>query len=744
LENDNDQGEVVDNLFDTGVLTCNATFCGSALYAPGPFSTYAGITWLKNSNLSTQCTGNGIDWQSGNHLTVSDTIIQAFSQFGARIGGNSSAEFDGWNHFERGNCVNPLQDTAGHALGGAGLLMVGANNVEMHGSGPEAGTTVFQTNSPGSTVYEYYIVSHISGSQSIALPIGYLTNGPASIGSSAVVYTLWPALATATSYDLLRSTSAGQAPYGTGNYAVATGLLPANVCGSNGVCAFTDNVATPGSYTVPSCGYAPSAPFWPGDLVMMNATSESGFYSVGNYQGPSVAGLTLVNTAACDMSDVHIAYNAGTWGKYGGDMLPVMPGLAYGPASWDSSGGNIWPLLLPKYPPYGSYGWKMQKGAINLGTLPGYGGGPTDLLTLDDSNYAKTLATNGLRPSWDLADSALCEDNRYPEGVCVRTAKSWSTYVNSLPDGMSWASRTYSTGIADQVPHYGLKTINVGAPVSLSVSDVTSATVWQASHSYGLDSFPVNRPVIYDGANWQMALWPGTSSPTAPAWATVAGQQTVDGTVTWVCLGTSSLAANATYYIKVASVTPSGTSAPTSEMSVTTANDSNHHLVLVTSNANNPTYGATSYQAGCSTTSGSEMPISPPYSGAYNTGMYAYLPVITCSGSGSFNGNDTTGYGTFPGLFVGGGTAINAMNLYSTASITPTAVGAASCSDQTFTVTGLLATDRISNITSPSALGNVAVNGYASAAGTVLLHFCNPSSTSVTPPAGVYSFLAVH
>jgi hypothetical protein len=179
-------------------------------------------------------------------------------------------------------------------------------------------------------------------------------------------------------------------------------------------------------------------------------------------------------------------------------------------------------------------------------------------------------------------------------------------------------------------------------------------------------------------------------------------------------------------------------------MSVTTANDSNHHLVLVTENANNPTYGATGYQAGCSTASGSELPIPAPYTGAYNTGMYAYFPIMTCAGSGSFNSADTSGYGTFPGLFVGGGTPINAMNLYSTASITPTAVSAASCSDQTFSVSGLLTSDRVSAVTPPSALGNVSLNAYASAAGTVLLHFCNPSSSSVTPPAGVYSFLAVH
>jgi len=84
------------------------------------------------------------------------------------------------------------------------------------------------------------------------------------------------------------------------------------------------------------------------------------------------------------------------------------------------------------------------------------------------------------------------------------------------------------------------------------------------------------------------------------------------------------------------------------------------------------------------------------------------------------------------------------MNLYNTASITATAVTASSCSDQTFVVSGLLAKDRVSSIAPPSVLGNLSLHGYASAAATVLLHFCNPSASPVTPPAGLYSFLAVH
>ena len=90
------------------------------------------------------------------------------------------------------------------------------------------------------------------------------------------------------------------------------------------------------------------------------------------------------------------------------------------------------------------------------------------------------------------------------------------------------------------------------------------------------------------------------------------------------------------------------------------------------------------------------------------------------------------------------GTMLTQMTLYSTASIIPSAVKPASCSDQTFPLKGVTTADRISNIVPPGALGNVSLNGYISALETLLLHFCNPSGSSSTPPIGVYSVLAVH
>jgi hypothetical protein len=58
-------------------MRCDATVCNPVIYAPGPFGTFPGVGWRKNLNLSMQCGGNGIDWQAGNTLRISDSVIQA-------------------------------------------------------------------------------------------------------------------------------------------------------------------------------------------------------------------------------------------------------------------------------------------------------------------------------------------------------------------------------------------------------------------------------------------------------------------------------------------------------------------------------------------------------------------------------------------------------------------------------------------------------------------------------------------
>ena len=99
---------------------------------------------------------------------------------------------------------------------------------------------------------------------------------------------------------------------------------------------------------------------------------------------------------------------------------------------------------------------------------------------------------------------------------------------------------------------------------------------------------------------------------------------------------------------------------------------------------------------------------------------------------------------TTPSLSVGSGSAVSRIGYFTTGVVTPSAVPAQSCNDQTFTVSGLIATDNLGSIRPPASLGNLSMNGYASAANTVLLHFCNTAAASAVPPAGAYTFLAMH
>jgi hypothetical protein len=64
---DDDQAFLLDGLDTTlgGGLRCDSTFCAPAVYAPGPFNVFSAVGWLKNLNISLQCAGNGVDWESG-------------------------------------------------------------------------------------------------------------------------------------------------------------------------------------------------------------------------------------------------------------------------------------------------------------------------------------------------------------------------------------------------------------------------------------------------------------------------------------------------------------------------------------------------------------------------------------------------------------------------------------------------------------------------------------------------------
>jgi hypothetical protein len=76
-------------------------------------------------------------------------------------------------------------------------------------------------------------------------------------------------------------------------------------------------------------------------------------------------------------------------------------------------------------------------------------------------------------------------------------------------------------------------------------------------------------------------------------------------------------------------------------------------------------------------------------------------------------------------------------------SLTPTAAPTASCAEQTFTVTGLVAGQFITTLNPPAFMGaHVWLNGYrASATNTLAIGFCG-DATPGTPPSGTWNLTA--
>jgi len=394
-ENDDDQSESLVHpvIQAEAVLGCNATACGSALYGPGPYATNAGITYLSDAVFNMGCSGNGIDWSNGNDLEVSGGVIQGYNEFGIRIGAPSSV-IDTFQqvHIERGACSNPVGN-----VGFTGIISV-ATPIKFLGGQQSGAVPVFPAaGTPGSTYYGYYVVGkNGSGWPTNPMAAGYLENGNATVSSGNNVTVTWPDFG-ATTYDVLRVIITGinsPAPYGTGNFAVATALAPGTYC-TAGLCTFTDTVGSPSSYTVVANGYnsyTPKISMWGGSVVLSDGASYFGdpLAFGGIFVSPGFSSVNLVGgqTAAYyqdpePFSPLSTIYNSN---------LSIALGMTtYGQAP------NA--LVLPAQ--------AGVKGSLNFPQL-GYANGY--YLTFD-SNPAKTASYLNARPTADAADGGLCFDN---------------------------------------------------------------------------------------------------------------------------------------------------------------------------------------------------------------------------------------------------------------------------------------------------------------------------------------------
>ncbi len=247
---DNDQSAIIDGFHPAAyLLRHDSEFVGSYLFSPGPFTLLAGIASVTKSNFSLQCTGNAVEWYSGNQISLSDTIIQGYATFGSKISGRRGGfgfEANYRNVYsEIGNCVNPINprlgipDTVDYRY-----------NLTRNGPPISNGVVPWLTlKGQNETVY-YVVYRNSVPNYSVPIPIGYANvNDPSATPVDVYWYTgaynPTPGIGVS-GFDIIRVSAGGRrpdAPTGLGNYAVAVNIDPATACNIDGVCHLTDNVA---------------------------------------------------------------------------------------------------------------------------------------------------------------------------------------------------------------------------------------------------------------------------------------------------------------------------------------------------------------------------------------------------------------------------------------------------------------------------------------------------------------------
>ena len=436
---DDDQAFTLDGL-DTNAsgtgATCNEKYCGAVITAPGPFNHWSAVGWLKHLNLSLECAKTGIDWQSGNGLKISDSVIQGWAYYavrtGSRRGGTGTFISDNVYYEPSASCMkyNPLGN-----VGTAAIINQGGT-VKLSGAAANGASGVFPNwgAAADSRTWLYWVVPvHAGYGDGVPLPAGYArTNGSSKIAAT------FPRITGASSYKILKIDwdASGSPPYpeGTGNYLLTTVQQSACTKGDAlpGTCEFTDSGAKLSSYTnaaeiLDRNVYIPLLDFWPGAIVMGAAQdfSTANFSSIAPPLQADVLGeRAIVSTLP-----------AGIITGVAHSLIPTsaLPPAAANLEAMNTNAGSIPGATILKSANSISNPVNGLKGRLNFG----HHGAPasfTPLITLGDSNWGKTWATADHRPQADVNDLDLGYEGNI-DTLYSRAQSGIREYVGKLPDG---------------------------------------------------------------------------------------------------------------------------------------------------------------------------------------------------------------------------------------------------------------------------------------------------------------------
>jgi hypothetical protein len=453
IVNDDDQHFVLERASNrsTGVVkTCPNWPMGAFLYQRTDQGN-AGITYIHSSEFTNvNCATAG-----GNGFVISDTVCQGFPAYGVRyFGGYQPATIENVYEESTGGTVNPLYGVAaqmGYAVqGGVGTRFVGTF--------PTSGwEPMFATGGGAASERTYFVIPRSS-------TMGYgpmILAGAAQPASSSTTITVkWPSIELQDGYFhqsvgtltwdvLVTNGQSAVTPYGTGSYALATNAAVS--CGTNGMCSFTDTQNAPSSYTVPGQQFTPAFWFWPTGVVMNSV--------------PVITDVIMTDPSAVSSQGANGVAIIAQQCQPGGSARRKSPLWVSCLASSSNYGSGMVSTVLQEQDSANNGPFANSKGRLSFGKPIG---APNDLITLADSNFAKTLATAGQRPTNDPGDMAIGTDQS--GGMSQRAATSITSYINTLPSGTNFLERLTAGGKTFNVPLTVNGALNVSGNVTLPVT----------------------------------------------------------------------------------------------------------------------------------------------------------------------------------------------------------------------------------------------------------------------------------
>jgi hypothetical protein len=502
IVNDNDQQFIVERAANRTSLVFKNTAnfpMGGFLYQRADQGN-AGITYVHDSEFSgVNCATGG-----GNGFVMTDSVCQGFPTYGIRyFGGLQPETLENIYEESTGGSTNPLYGYAAQT----GFLIQGGMGAKILGSFPVSGYSPGFATGGGSAAERTYFVVPRSSTLGYG-PVLFIGWAEPANGVSSIPL-VWPSveLLSSTSqslgtltWDVLVTTgitgTSATPPWGSGMYAIATGI--SGSCGTNGMCSFTDTQAAPSAYTVAQQQFNPVFWFWPvnlainGTVVLMEQTGVDP--SAVASQG--IEGVSIV-AEQCRQTGVNQRRS------------PIWVSCL---TSESGGGAGSIATVLQELDPANNGPAANSKGRLNLGNPIS---APNDLITLQDSNSTKTLATAGQRPSNDAGDMAIGVDQS--GGLAERAATSISSYINAQPSGTNYQERLTTAGKTFNVPVTvnGNLAVN-GGTVTLPVTGTGAQCLHVSSTGVvsgtGVDCGSGGSGTVNTGLAAQVALYAGSGA----------------------------------------------------------------------------------------------------------------------------------------------------------------------------------------------------------------------------------------